>query len=87
MLLKDTFNNERKETASDARGLPTAFTRAMKALEGACAHCSTRAVVSDGHGVGLCERHKQERNTRRADGIRQRERLRRAIDVARREHV
>ena len=84
-VLKDTLNDQRKEKASDSRGLPTAFTRAMKALEGACAHCSTRAVVSDGNGVGLCEQHKQERNTRRADGIRQRERLRRMIDVARRE--
>jgi hypothetical protein len=85
LVLPDTAQNQRKEKASDERGIPTAFGRAVAALRGPCAHCSERAVISDGQGVGLCEHHRRERNTRRADGLRERERLRRMIDVARRE--
>jgi hypothetical protein len=71
--------------ATDGRGLPSSFSRALEALRGNCAHCDRRAIVSSGAGVGLCSVHRRERETQHADGVRTRERLRRQIDTAKRE--
>ena len=87
LTLADTFNGDRRERATDARGLPTSYARALTALEGCCAHCTERALVADGSGVGLCARHRRERTAAREDGIRARERARRQIDIMKRAGV
>jgi hypothetical protein len=75
---------DRREQATDQRGLPASFSRALEALKGNCAHCDQRAIVSSGAGVGLCSRHQGERRDRDQSGVRLRERARRAIDMAKR---
>ena len=74
---------DRREMATDHRGLPGSYTLALEALKSNCAHCDQRAVACSGAGVGLCERHKRERRDREQDGKRQVERWRRQIDMAR----
>jgi hypothetical protein len=81
MNLPDTISHQRREQATDTRGVPASYARAMKALDGVCAHCSHRAVVVDGHGVGLCAIHRHARAT----AVQTRERWRRAIDMAQRD--
>jgi hypothetical protein len=80
MVLAETLNGQRREQATDQRGVPKSYGRAMAALDGACAHCSQRAVVSNGAGVGLCSAHQRMR----VDAIGERNRLRRKIEVMRR---
>jgi hypothetical protein len=77
--LTETFMGDRREQATDSRGVPGSFARAMKALEGTCAHCSQRAIVSNGSGVGLCAEHRQMR----VDSIAIRDRIKRQIEIAR----
>jgi len=80
MDLPEVFMSQRREMATDQRGLPSSYARAVKALEGRCAHCEKRAVIANGSGVGLCATHRHQR----AEGINLRERLRRQIEMARR---
>jgi len=77
MELTHTYMADRREQATDARGLPSSYARAMTALNGNCAHCSRRAVTANGSGIGLCREHRQMR----VDGIAVRERLRRKIEI------
>jgi hypothetical protein len=84
LIVRRTAMADRREQATDTRGLPSSFARALEALRGTCTHCNSRAVVSSGSGVGLCERHRQERRDREQDGKRELERLRRQIDMAKR---
>jgi hypothetical protein len=72
---------DRREQATDSRGLPSSFARAIEALKGECAHCGQRAIVASGSGIGLCERHKRECETQRTDAERQTGRLRRQIGI------
>ena len=83
MYLPETVLADRREQAADGRGVPSSFTRAVKALEGGCTHCSAPAIVADGNGVGLCAAHRRERATMREDGLRALQRARRQIDMAR----
>jgi hypothetical protein len=53
MTLTEVFQGDRREQATDARGLPKSYARALKALDGTCAHCSQRAVIANGSGVTL----------------------------------
>jgi hypothetical protein len=85
MHLPDTVQDQRREHATDARGVPSSFARALKALAERCAHCEARAVVADGSGVGLCATHRRERIAAHDVGMRRLERARRAIDMAKRE--
>jgi hypothetical protein len=80
MQLNEVFQSDRREQATDARGVPASYARALKALEGSCAHCSQRAVIANGGGVGLCRAHRQMR----VDGIAERERLQRKLEMMRR---
>jgi hypothetical protein len=61
MTLSEVFQGDRREQSTDTRGLPKSYARTLKALDGTCAHCSQRAVVSNGAGVGLCAAHRQMR--------------------------
>ena len=80
MTLTETFQSDRREQATDARGLPSSYARALKALDGSCAHCSRRATIATGGGVGLCSEHRQMR----IDGIARRERARQQLEAMRR---
>jgi hypothetical protein len=79
MRLHEVFHGSRREQATDQRGLPSSYTRAKTALAGSCAHCSSRALFSDGAGVGTCRQH---RNVR-LDALATRERLRAQINAER----
>lgn len=80
MEVGQTFNSDRREQATDSRGLPKSYARAITALEGPCAHCSQRAIVANGAGVGLCATHRRMH----VDAIAQRHRARREIEALRR---
>ena len=81
MRLSDTHNADRRETATDQRGLPRSFARALEGLKGSCAHCSKRAVVSNGCGIGLCAEH---RGNRPRGSIAERVELRRQLEIDKR---
>jgi hypothetical protein len=81
MHLNETFMRDRRETATDQRGIPGSFQRALTALKGTCTHCTRQAVVSNGAGVALCAHH---RASRPLGSIAERERLRQEIDIERR---
>jgi hypothetical protein len=79
MDLHNTFHSARREHATDARGLPASYTRAVAGLTKTCTYCSQRATFVNGDGVGTCARHRDERRT----AIQERDRCRRQIDAAR----
>jgi hypothetical protein len=83
MRLGETFQAMRRETATDTRGVPASYTRAMTALAQPCALCAQRAVVADGSGIGLCAAHRREHEA----AIAARRAVRARIDRARRERV
>jgi hypothetical protein len=76
--LTEVFQGDRREQATDARGLPKSYARALKALDGVCAHCSQRAVIATGSGVGLCAAHRRMR----VDDIARLERARQQLAAA-----
>jgi hypothetical protein len=82
MVLHETHQAQRREQATDARGLPSSYGRAVKAFDGACVHCSQRAAFVDGAGVGRCREHQREHRDKHESGIRARAALRRRIEVA-----
>jgi hypothetical protein len=66
MELPEVFSSLRHEVATDARGVPAAYLRAMRALADHCAHCGQRATIVNGAGTGTCARHHQvDRDGRR----------------------
>jgi hypothetical protein len=85
VTVKDTAMADRREQATDQRGLPSSFAKALEALRGRCTHCDQRATISTGAGVGLCERHRRERTDRDRAGVLARERVRRQLEMAKRD--
>jgi len=83
LKLTNTVHADRREQATDARGLPASYTRALTALAGPCTHCDQRAVITNGAGVALCLVHQRAR----VDGILARQRVQRQIEQALRERV
>jgi hypothetical protein len=81
MTVTETLMDQRREQAADERGLPASYARAMLAFDRPCANCNQPAAVVDGSGIGLCTHHRQQQAT----AIEQRERIRRAIEIARNE--
>jgi len=83
MNLEHTFNGDRREQATDARGIPSSFQRAMTALKGTCLFCDRRAEVADGSGSGYCRMHHKTHPQAPARGsIAEREQLRRELNQA-----
>ena len=80
MTLPETFQRDRREQSTDTRGLPKSYARALKALDGTCAHCEQRAVVSNGAGVAVCQQHRQMR----VDAKARLERARQQLEAAKR---
>ena len=75
--------HQRREQATDKRGVPASYARAMKGFDQSCTHCSQRALVVDGGGRGLCAEHRAEKRA----AIQARERIWRRLKAAQRAKV
>lgn len=83
MNLLETFSADRREHATDKRGVPTSYANAMAGFKEKCTHCDDRPIVVNGSGVGLCARHQ----TMHMSGIQQRDRMSRQIAMAKKARV